>query len=132
VPNKSTDYSPTPFGALLSQKRREARKSIRRLATEIGISHVGLGDVERGKRLTLGRAYWPRLVGVLPNLTMDELEAAAERSSSRELRPWEYEGQKRELAARMSQTVDAMNSDRLKADELDELIALLTRIGEQE
>lgn len=128
---RSTEFRPTPFGELIDRKRHEQEKSIRALAREVGVSHVGLGDVIRGKRLTLGQEYWAQLVKALPGLTVEDLQTAAERSQAREIRPWEFEGRKREVAARMAEAADDLESGVFADDDLEEVLKVLLRIRER-
>jgi len=64
------------FGAFLRARRQAARISVRRLAEAIGVSHVYLSEVERGKRAPLPRKWWPRLIATLPGISEDDLERA--------------------------------------------------------
>jgi transcriptional regulator with XRE-family HTH domain len=62
------------FGKYLRAQRNKAGKSLRQVADEIGVSHVFLGEVERGERAPLKRERWPALIAALPELTMEALE----------------------------------------------------------
>lgn len=66
------------FGALLRKRRVEADKTLREVAAALKVSHVFLGEVERGTRPALKRERWGNLIEILPSLTIAELEAAAE------------------------------------------------------
>lgn len=110
-----TNYRPTPFGELLDRKRKEKKLTVRALARQLGLSHVAVGNVIRGKTNVLGEQYWPQLIDVL-DVTEWDLVAAASRSSARVLRPWNYDGRRRELAARMAETVNHFDA----GDDMDD------------
>lgn len=127
--SRQTEHRPTPFGLLLEKYRiAGGAKTLRALASEINITHVGLGDVIRGKRLMLSEEYWPALIQALPGLTMEELYEAAERSRAQEIRPWHFEGPKRELAARMAATAHSLDVDELDDEDLHKLLEALRAI----
>ena len=69
---------PTPFGRLIRRRRVEAGRSLRDVADAIGISHVYLGEVERGLRGPLKREHWHALMQAIPGLGREELERAGE------------------------------------------------------
>jgi len=70
------------FGELIREKRLKADLSLREVAKRIGISHVLLGEVERGARAKLVEAHWPKLIesitGAGVKLTATELKQAAQ------------------------------------------------------
>ena len=59
------------FGKYL---RIEAKKSLRQLARELGISAVYLGEVERGVKPALKRERWPDVLRALPAVSHEELD----------------------------------------------------------
>jgi transcriptional regulator with XRE-family HTH domain len=67
----------TDFGLYLRGQRVQAGLSVRRLAEHLGISHVYLGEVERGERGPLDRKYWSKLVKHVPGITIEGLERHA-------------------------------------------------------
>ena len=71
---------PTPYGALLRQRRVEAGLSLRDVAEKLCVSHVYLADVERGARAPLQPAHEPKLKQVIKGLTANELARAREAS----------------------------------------------------
>src|SRR5579883_884013 len=62
------------FGQYLRAQRIKSGKSLRKVADEIGVSHVFLGEVERGERAPLKRERWPQLVAAIPGVTIVDLE----------------------------------------------------------
>ncbi|HKN02074.1 MAG TPA: helix-turn-helix transcriptional regulator [Candidatus Binataceae bacterium] len=65
---------PTRFGRYLRQKRVAAGRSLREVASALGLSHVYLGEVERGVRGPLRPEHWVALLKAVPELTREELE----------------------------------------------------------
>ena len=86
------------FGEYLREKRVEAGLSLRDLAGELGISHVYLGEVERGRRRTLPEQYWPLLVRRLPGVSVDDLRAAADMTAAITIDPTHHQAEVRDLA----------------------------------
>ncbi len=71
---------PNRFGAYLRRQRIESGRSLREVAEAVGISHVYLGEVERGVRGPLKPDHWSALVRAIPGLTLEELRSHAEAS----------------------------------------------------
>jgi len=86
------------FGEYLRAKRVAAGRSLRQLADALGITHVYLGEVERGKRRTLPESYWPALVREVPGVTVADLQAAADRSARVSIDPAQHVDEVRDLA----------------------------------
>jgi|SRR5215475_13454628 len=80
-----TNATPNPFGAYLRAKRIECARSLREVAEAVGISHVYLGEVERGIRGPLKEEHWDALLRAIPALTHAELERAAQTSRPLEI-----------------------------------------------
>jgi transcriptional regulator with XRE-family HTH domain len=98
--NQGGPLAISPFGAYLREVRVASRKSLREVADALGISHVYLGEVERGRRRTLPEKYWQELIGVLPGLSWEELESFAE--ASEPLDPSAMEGRDREVVVALA------------------------------
>jgi transcriptional regulator with XRE-family HTH domain len=91
----------TAYSALIRRRRVLACLSLRGAASDLGISDVAMGEVERGLRM-LDQSTERRLVGVFGNIglgetdmakRLDTLEAATERTTHEEgelrrLRRW--------------------------------------------
>ena len=71
------DNRPTRFGRYLRGARVACGRSLRDVAAELKISHVYLGEVERGVRGPLRPEHWEALLKAIPELTRDELERQA-------------------------------------------------------
>ncbi|HAA59284.1 MAG TPA: hypothetical protein DCE42_31335 [Myxococcales bacterium] len=71
----------TPFSKYLREKRIEAEMSLRHLASILGVSHVYLGEVERGVHKTLPRRHWPKLINAIENITLEALEEEEAKSN---------------------------------------------------
>ena len=56
-----TTSKPSPFGNYIRRMRVASGRSLREVADAIGISHVYLGEVERGVRGPLMESHWDAL-----------------------------------------------------------------------
>ena len=70
----------SPFGKYVRDQRVKAKLSLRAVARELDISHVFLGEVERGIRGPLAKTHWAQLSKVVPGITEEALEQHAELS----------------------------------------------------
>ena len=105
------------FGEYLRTRRVAAGKSLRQVADALGITHVYLGEVERGKRRTLPKSYWPGLVREIDGVALIDLGAAAERSATYTVDPADHVDEVRDLAivlARKLATNDISNDEARK------------------
>src|SRR5450432_255194 len=113
---------PTTFGEYLKRKRVSAGLSVREVAQMIGVSHVTLGEVERGERPGLKRERWKLLEEFVPGFSVPEVERlmATERPIQLDLRNASpgYQRLGLELARRMERR-DLMDS------ELEKIMRLL-------
>jgi transcriptional regulator with XRE-family HTH domain len=64
------------FGELVHKTRTEAGRSLRSVAGLLGVSHVFLSDVERGRN-RLAPRHWKGLVEALPGLSIEVLAQAS-------------------------------------------------------
>jgi transcriptional regulator with XRE-family HTH domain len=108
---KEDSLSISPFGAYLREVRAASGKSLREVADALGISHVYLGEVERGRRRTLPKKYWESLVEVVPAFSRAELESLA--GASEPLNPAAMEGRSREVVVALARKLEegAMTDD---------------------
>ncbi|MEM6733506.1 MAG: helix-turn-helix transcriptional regulator, partial [Myxococcota bacterium] len=53
------------FGRYIREKRLVAGMSLRALAAKLRVSHVYLGEVERGAKGPMAEKHWSRLIKVL-------------------------------------------------------------------
>ena len=77
--------TPSSFGAYLRRMRVAAGKSLREVAEAVGISHVYLGEVERGARGPLKPEHWDALIRAIPGVTRAELRREADTSRPLEI-----------------------------------------------
>lgn len=75
------------FGGYLRTKRERLGVSMRSLAKSLGISHVYLGEIERGQKGYLPEKYWDKLVEVIPIIHRALLEALRLASKHRDVFP---------------------------------------------
>ena len=81
MPTNVHSIRPSHFGSYLRRARVASGLSLREVAAALNISHVYLGEVERGVRGPLRPEHWDALLKAIPELTRDGLErhAAASR-----------------------------------------------------
>lgn len=97
--------SVSPFGAYLRQVRVESGKTLREVAEALSITHVYLGEVERGRRRLLPQKYWARLVKLVPSATLAGLREAA--AASEPIDPASMEGARREVVVALARKLEA-------------------------
>lgn len=114
----------SPFGEYLRGARTASGKSLREVADALTISHVYLGEVERGRRRRLPEKYWEKLAEVIPEISVPELSQLA--AASEPLDPAAMEGRQREIVVALAR--------RLEQDGISEDLAqaLLKMLGNQE
>lgn len=61
------------IGAYVRARRVAAGLSLRRVANDLGVTHVFLGEVERGKK-ALPRERWSALAAIVPGVEQSDLE----------------------------------------------------------
>jgi transcriptional regulator with XRE-family HTH domain len=110
----------SPFGVYLRDARTSAGKSLREVADALGITHVYLGEVERGRRRVLPDKYWDRLVECLPAMSYNELETLA--AASEPLDPSAMEGSSREVVVALAR---ALEGGEMSDDLAKQLLAIL-------
>lgn len=62
------------FGSYIRETRIHDKISQRSAASHIGVSHVYLGEVERGKRKVLPDKYWAKFKEIVPCVTFEKLK----------------------------------------------------------
>lgn len=112
------------FGRLLRERREAAKKSLRQLAKELGISPVYLGEVERGIRATLAQERWPKLLESLPNIQHEELWAWASQDRPIQLNLSTATPEYRDIGHALARRV---NDRDLSRDEIRKLLEILGR-----
>lgn len=114
----------SPFGAYLREKRTAAGKSLRSVAEALSITHVYLGEVERGRRRILPEKYWTALAREIPGVSVSELDEMA--SASAPLDPSEMEGRPREVVVALAR---ALEDGGMSDDVADRLLKILEEKG---
>ena len=112
----------SPFGTYLRDSRTADNKSLREVADALGITHVYLGEIERGRRRSLPEKYWTRLTEVVPSITMKKLQAAA--AVSEPLDPSTMLGPSRDVVVALAR---ALEDDVMSEDLANRLLAVLNR-----
>ena len=85
MPSNDSLIRPTRFGSYLRQARVASGLSLRQVASALKISHVYLGEVERGVRGPLRQEHWDGLLKAISTLTRGELERQAAASRPLEM-----------------------------------------------
>ena len=98
----------TPFGQILREQRVSAGLSLREVADHIGVSHVYLSQVERGKTTPLTQDKWPKLLELLPDLNQNQLEDLAAVSRPVQLNLSNMPKQKQELGLLLARKLESM------------------------
>lgn len=114
--------SSTPFGDYLRQKRVEARKSLREVADHLGVSHVYLSQIERGKTTPLTEDKWQKLIEILPEVTMEDLDDLSIESRPVHLNLASLSKERREVGLLLARKLEV-----LPEHELEEILKILLR-----
>jgi len=85
MPSNDTSARTSRFGSYLRQARVASGLSLRQVANALKISHVYLGEVERGVRGPLREEHWDGLLQAIPTLTRGDLERQAAASRPLEM-----------------------------------------------
>lgn len=96
---------PSLFAAYLRDQRMAAGLSLRALAEVLGVSHVFLGEIERGRQRILPRHHWDALLRAIPEIDRDTLERLAVRSVPLHSDPMEMETHEFELAYTLARRI---------------------------
>jgi len=116
----------SPFGQYIKEKRVDAKLSLRQVANDIGVSHVYLGEVERGVRAPLTRERWPALMKAIPGLHIGELERLSKISRPLELSVRNAPPQYQNLALALARRIERQN---LGESQIERLMKELTDDG---
>ncbi|NRD45960.1 hypothetical protein HRD50_15715 [Corallococcus exiguus] len=101
--------------------------SLRAVADRLGLTHVYLGEVERGVRGPLPKKYWPVLIETIPGITESELERKAAQTKPLQLALEDAPPRYQELGLALARRIERRD---LQNKELDDLLRLLK--GEDE
>ena len=113
---------PTHFGAYVRRMRVQDGRSLREVAHAIGISHVYLGEVERGVRGPLLSDHWPGLLKAIPSLERGELERQARASRPLQVDLANAPPRYQDLAFALARRFERRN---LSRSEIDKLLKML-------
>lgn len=94
----------SPFGEYLREARSASGKSLREVADALSISHVYLGEVERGRRRMLPQKYWETLAEAIPNVSVRQLSELA--AVSEPLDPATMEGRQRDVVVALARKLE--------------------------
>src|SRR5262249_24325477 len=117
----SMKTSSTPFGRYLRKHRLDAGLSLRDVSTALGVSHVYVGEVERGVRALVSKERWPALVAATRGVTEKGLEEAAATTRPMQIRLEDAPPQYRDLAMSLARRIQAKDLD---PNQLDQLLTL--------
>jgi len=110
----------SPFGAYIKQKRIDAGRSLREVADSLGVTHVYLGEVERGRHRTMPEERWKALTMAIPGVTLRELREASDASEL--IDPRELGEQDQRLVISLARRIKAHS---LSDDEYKKLMRIL-------
>lgn len=109
---------PSLFAAYLREQRVKAGLSLRALAEALGVSHVFLGEIERGRQRILPRHHWDPLLKAIPAMDRDTLEQLAVRSVPLHHDPMEMETYEFELAFALARRIRSAGIPEPEAERL--------------
>lgn len=117
----------TSFGRYIRRRRVEAGLSLRAVADRLGISHVYLGEVERGVRPPFVRERWDALVSAIPGVSIVDLERHAATSRPLQLDLNDAAPQYSDLALALARRIEDRQAPRSEeeARKINELLVLL-------
>lgn len=95
-----------PFGKFIRDRRTEAKLSLRDVAAQLDISHVYLGEVERGVRPPFLRERWPDLIRAIPTITMEQLQRMAAQTAPIQLDLTDAPPQYADLGLALARRID--------------------------
>jgi transcriptional regulator with XRE-family HTH domain len=114
----------TAFGEYLRDKRVEAGLSLRQVAERIGVTHVFLGEVERGKSAPLAKRHWAALAEIIPGVKLEELETKAAISKPIKMDLETAPALYRQLGVRLSKDFESRN---LTDEQIKKIMDVLDR-----
>lgn len=120
----------TAFGRYLREQRIAAKKSLRAVAELVGVTHVYLGEVERGVRGPLKRERWAALIAAVPGITVEGLERAAATTRPVRLALDDDHPKYRDLGVALARRIERKDLD---DNQLRALLDILSRqVGEDD
>src|SRR5262249_14591405 len=110
------------FGRYIRGKRVDAELSLRHVADQLGVSHVYLGEVERGVRGPLAKDRWPDLIRAIPGVIEEELERAAATTRPLQLLLGHAPPRYQDLGLALARRIEKQD---LSKTQLDQLLRIL-------
>lgn len=111
------------FGSFIRAKRTAANLSMRDVADQLGVTHVYLGEVERGVRAPLKRERWSALASILGNITMDDLERQMAETKPVQMDLADATPQVRDFGLALARRIKDRELDDRTADELMRILS---------
>jgi transcriptional regulator with XRE-family HTH domain len=111
------------FGKFIRAKRIAAGLSLRDVADRLGVTHVTLGEVERGTRRSLKRERWDDLVRILGNITIIDLERQLAATKPVQMDLADATPPVRELGLRLARRIKDGNLDDNTAERLMRILS---------
>ena len=112
----------SPFSTYLRRKRVAAGLSLREVADAVGVSHVTLGEIERGDRPALRRDCWQKLEEALPGFSVVEVERLMAEERPVQLDLSDAPPMYRRLGLELARRIEKKD---LSNDEVDKLTRIL-------
>jgi len=110
------------FGQYLKANRLRAKLTLRGVADAVGMTHVYLGEIERGMKPPPKHEWWPLLARVIPGVTMEGLERNAAVSRPLQLDLSDAPGAVQDLALELARRIESQD---LAEDEARDLLRIL-------
>lgn len=115
----------TGFGSYLRQMRMRAGLSLRDVAAGLGVSHVYLGEVERGVRGALKQDHWPKLKEILPGVSIEKLNREATLSKPVQLSLEDAPPKYQDLGLALARRIESRDIDQ---KEMRRLLSILVGV----
>jgi transcriptional regulator with XRE-family HTH domain len=116
----------TAFGKYLRSMRVNAGLSLRQVAEQLGVTHVYLGEVERGMRGPLKRERWTELVRVIKGVTIDDLDRAAAATRPVKIDAGSVPGRTHDVAVMLARRIQDQGLDE---HQIDQILRILGKKG---
>ncbi len=115
---------PSAFGKYLRDMREKASLSLRKVADSLGVSHVYLGEVERGVRGPMPEKHWERLTKIIPGITTERLRKMAQLTKPIRFNLAEADPPYQDLTLAFARRMERQD---LSPEELDKLMEMLQK-----
>ena len=115
---------PSAFGAYVREAREQAKLSMREVANKLGVSHVYLGEVERGVRGPMDQKHWPVLMETIPGVTKRNLADTAKLSRPYRFKIPENRPKYKDLTLAFARRIEDAD---LSDEEIENMLVMLGR-----